>query len=132
MSEVDSMKEQKTSWQEFDKACEFLARCVKENVNVDYITALPRGGLTLAVKLSNILGIPYIESGSLLLSRPNSRILFVDDIYDTGETTNTYVKKLGRQVYTVYWFVREGKERHPNLYYKVAKKGVWIVFPWEE
>ena len=92
------------------------------------VYGLPRGGLVLAVMISNRLGIPMLMS-------PTAGCLIVDDICDTGESLLHYVKNSSGdkvQDYTIATlFYKENKLGIvPNIY-KHFKGEDWIVFPWE-
>lgn len=93
------------SWQDISDATNSItAQMLKDNYKPDLIVGLTRGGLPLAVMLSNKLDIPMktlnvsfrdndttqrdadLISDAFGLFYPRKKILIVDDINDTGAT----------------------------------------------
>lgn len=92
------------SWQQVDNAINnIILQMFNDNWKPEVIIGLTRGGLTPAVKLSNLTGIPMhtldvrlrdtfngyeVESNQKFAKQAikNHNILIVDDINDTGET----------------------------------------------
>ena len=98
-------------------------RAVKEWADGQTFTGvygLPRGGCTLAVMLSHILGLPY-------LAYPKHGCLIVDDISDTGGTLKFY-KLQGYKTTTMYYHASTTAMPDFTMYEKTNK---WIHFPWE-
>ena len=102
------------------------------DLEIENIYGLPRGGLIPAVMLSHQLGIPMAK-GDI---GPNT--LIVDDICDSGETLDKFVKKYQ----TLYSFPFNLKTAvlhykphtscfEPTLYSEKWNKDVWLVYPWE-
>jgi len=66
---------------------------------------------------------------------PGSKVLIVDDIFDTGHTAKAVIEKLSAfnvdlRFATVYWKPDQNQtEFKPDFY--VRKTGKWIVFPHE-
>lgn len=92
------------------------------------IYGVPKGGLPLAVKLSNKLGIP-------LLLAPIDNCLIVDDIYDSGITIVPLYKKFSKTCMFIVWFVdilksQECKDKGITAI-RVKQENDWLVFPWE-
>lgn len=129
------------SWNDFDKAVDKIYEHFKDQ-GITKVVGIARGGLPLAVKLSHKLNVPMetlvwqTRDGEVqdrrkvaqLMQEDLSKVLFVDDICDTGETIcelksmlqsglwTTWVDKLYTQVDFAHWS---------------TKKEDWIVFPWE-
>lgn len=81
------------TWTEFDRAVNKIAKQISEvaegrGIDLEGIVGQNRGGLPLAVALSHKLGIPVIEDPIKPCEgqEDNSRIVWVDDIIDSGET----------------------------------------------
>ena len=102
------------------------------DLEIENIYGLPRGGLIPAVMLSHQLGIPMAK-GDI---GPNT--LIVDDICDSGETLDKFVKKYQ----TLYSFPFNLKTAvlhykphtscfEPTFNAKKWDKDDWLVYPWE-
>ena len=107
------------TWSEFDKSVEYIAnKCRFREFSGIY--GVPRGGICLAVALSHKLKIE-------LITKPIKNSLIVDDIYETGNTLNTF-----RDIEGAMFFVLFSKIK-PTWWNTVfiSKKNQWIVFPWE-
>lgn len=66
-----------------------------------------------------------------------NRILIVDDIFDTGNTVNNVINKLGKdidiKIATVYW--KQDKctlDLKPDYFIRKINKESWVIFPHEE
>jgi hypoxanthine phosphoribosyltransferase len=90
-----------------------------------YITGLPRGGLIPAVMISHALDIPFISPGKIK-QYPQSDILIVDDIADSGETLLKYKK------YTTAVLHYKPQSYHiPTYYAEEVVNEDWIIYPFE-
>ena len=107
------------TWDEFDKSVELIANKCKF-LEFSGIYGIPRGGLCLAVALSHKLKID-------LISKPIKNSLIVDDVYETGNTLNTFKDIEGAMFYVLF------SKIEPTWWNSVfiSKKSEWIVFPWE-
>ena len=107
------------TWTEFDRSVEYIANECKF-LDISGIYGVPRGGLCLAVALSHKLKIN-------LISEPKKNALIVDDIYETGITLNSFKDIEGATFFVLFSKVK------PIWWntVKIAKKGEWIIFPWE-
>jgi|TARA_R100001224_G_C4019162_1_gene148757 xanthine phosphoribosyltransferase len=120
--------------------------------NFTHIIGIARGGLVPAAIMSYELDLPLItcsvssytenEKGKLKINddlnlskfSKDSNLLVVDDICDTGETTDWVTQKLilggiKHEVACIFT-----KRRHVNkikFYGTVVPEDKWIVFPWE-
>src|SRR3989338_5221739 len=119
-------KHQYYSWQKFKKDAPIIAKKIKKSGRkFKNIYGPPRGGLTLAVKLSHLLGdLPILMNKR----RINADTLIVDDIADGGKTLLKYAKK-GYFIVTIFY------KRHckfvPNVWIR-EKREREIDFPWEK
>ena len=101
---------------------EYLVNKIVENIpqGVSNVYGIPRGGLVAAVMISHITGLPFSDSIS-------ESTLIVDDIYDTGETMEPYLKE-GYHCATLF-----SKHNVDNLIVGkyLLHDDNWVVFPWE-
>ncbi len=133
------------SYDEIVEECKKLAGRIKNN-NFNKIIAITRGGMVPACLLAQFLDIRTIDSIALVsygnddkqtelkcLLAPNVDIdeqtLFVDDLYDSGNTYK-YIKKQYPQakcavVYTKY------ADAALDFSATLKAKDKWLVFPWE-
>jgi len=120
-------------WGELEVVTNRLCHLIKKS---DYkfknIFGLQRGGLIPAVMVSHKLGIPMAK-GDI---GPDT--LIIDDICDSGETLDKFVKKYQ----TLYSFPFNLKTAvlhykphtscfEPTLYAEEWKYNNWLVYPWE-
>ena len=119
------MKKRQYTWQEFEKDIPELVRRIKATKRkFNGIYGIPRGGLPIAVKLSNDLNLP------LLIGGVTSKTLIVDDVADSGSTLLPYIS---RRATIVTLFLADKSKIRPHiwLHKKAAKGKEWVVFPWE-
>ena len=110
------------------------------------ILAFKRGGLVLGVYLSHALNIPMdvIESSKYdylaplvvpddVRSNRFSEYLIVDDIVDTGETIEEFIKSSGIRNYQIVTLVGTQKfEGQDRIFFPVTKvSNEFVIFPWE-
>ena len=61
-----------------------------------------------------------------------TKLLVVDDIYDSGYTMKRVIKMLSYySEHRIQSFCLFGKENNLNVSYANEHDGSWIVFPWE-
>lgn len=114
------------TWQEFNIACDYIAKFFKQaGIEIKNIYGIPRGGLIPAVRISHLLGIPLILDPKQI----DKKTLVVDDIVDTGKTTEKYQKK-GIMIASLWY--NPNQCPHVPYYWVYQKTGKWIVFPWEK
>lgn len=125
--------EQNVSWSEIESIVHTLAKKLScSSRKYSSIVALSRGGLVPSRLLADRLDIKKILVDKTNIS---SDSLFVDDIFDTG---NTFAKILPRvddpsRLTFATLFARRGKVLPKQLVYakKTASKGGYVVFPWD-
>ena len=115
------------TWNAVDKFVETISTKYKNKINGVY--GLPRGGLTLAVMISNVMDIPMLAS-------PCKGCLIVDDICDSGESLLHFVNNSSNpdeahQYEIVTMVYKKNKLNVVPDYYEIEKLDNWIVFPWE-
>jgi len=107
------------TWKEFDRGVEEITnRC--KFLELSGVYGIPRGGLCLAVALSHKLKVD-------LVSEPLKNSLIVDDVYETGNTLNTFKNIEGAVFFVLF------SKRSPTWWntLNISSKQEWIVFPWE-
>lgn len=136
------MKKLFLTWAQFDAAAKQIAEHYKD-AGLTRIVGISRGGLPLAVKLSNLLNIPMTPlvwqtrdgdikdgCGLLDLRGETDTILFVDDICDTGETIKQ-IKKITPGTRWCTWITKEQGLTEYQVTSLRPDDERWIVFPWE-
>lgn len=96
------------------------------------ITTVSRGGLIPARLIADQLDIKKIFVDKRKI---NSNSLFVDDIYDTGDTFDEIIKRvdLPSKFVFVTLFARRGKKYPKQLLYgKKTNNNAYVVFPWDK
>lgn len=83
------------------------------------VFGVPRGGLVPAVMLSHKLSLPLID-------KPNDRMLWVDDIIDSGKTLSYWSAKFPNATYTALMGPKESLAYAPR---ETCRS--WYAFPWE-
>jgi len=141
------------TWNDFEKDCTHLTEILDGIKEPMYFVGIHRGGLPLAVKLSNHynskMGIlkyqSYGEGADKLFSFTDfypdlgDIIVIVDDIVDTGKTFNIISEQLKMIEKYNFEAVYISIYRHQNyvssneikLYSCREKCNEWVVFPWE-
>ena len=144
------------TWNNFDDDVEHISEILNSMTNIDgrefYFVGIFRGGLPLAVKLSNRfdsrMGIiqyqSYGEGTDKKLSFPifspkaNDIIVIVDDIIDTGKTldivNDVLLEKGIVDVIYVSLFKHQnyqGLDHKIELYSCREKLNEFVVYPWE-
>jgi hypoxanthine phosphoribosyltransferase len=139
------MKKMNVSWQEYEKRLKrMILEMDKDGRNA--IIAVAKGGLIPATQIANIAEVPFgivhfssydflerptnVEyKGSIFSTVPTTkRVAIVDDIYDTGRTTNSVMALLSACGYydvKAYYLIDKRKKND-----RFSKDG-WVVFPWE-
>lgn len=96
------------------------------------ITTVSRGGLIPARLIADQLDIKKIFVDKRKI---NSNTLFVDDIYDTGDTFDEIIKRVDvpSKLVFVTLFARRGKKYPKQLLYgKKTNNNAYVVFPWDK
>ena len=127
---VDS---QKIGWTEIEKLVKILSEKIR-NTSREFssISTISRGGLVPARLLADHLGIEVIFVDKNTIP-PDS--IFVDDIYDSGNTFKKIISKVENPSTFVFatLFARRGK-KYPKqlLYAKKTMGNEYIVYPWDK
>ena len=124
---------QEVSWHDIESLIKKLSRKISALPrHFDSISTISRGGLVPSRLLADSLGIKKILVDSRTISH-NS--LFVDDIYDSGDTFDKIISKVNNPSNFVYvaLFARQGKKLPKQLIYGKKTDGKkYVVFPWDK
>ena len=124
---------QVVSWNEIESLVEKLSKNILNlSKNFSSITTLSRGGLVPSRLLADSLGIEVILVDQNFIS---SDSLFVDDIFDTGNTFENIILNVDNPSKFVFatLFARCGMKYPKQLVY--AEKTFddsYVVFPWDK
>jgi len=139
------------TWRGINSLCSKIVKKLKDKYPniVDYnIIGLSRGGLVPAVVISNMLNIRRVyslglksyveeEQGKIEIYQVPEltnmdKILLIDDISDTGDSfKNSKEMLVGKTVVTASLTLKPKTSFKPDVFGKVVKNDVWVVFPWE-
>lgn len=149
----------KISWGEVEKLTHRIALEInKDDVQIDLIVPILRGGMPVALLLSSFLKVSEmscIQIRSSIDDNPNtefvqpvckgitnkekikgSKILIVDDILDSKKTldfTISQIEKYNPEKIYVAILYNFNKSTFDEVYSgERAKENKWIIFPWEE
>ncbi|MFY9301390.1 MAG: phosphoribosyltransferase [Candidatus Nitrosotenuis sp.] len=119
-------------WQEIESSVELLVEKITEkNQKFRSISTVSRGGLVPARLVADRLDIKQIFVDMETIPGDS---LFVDDIYDTGETFRRIMERVEDPDNLVFatLFARR-KKQHPRqlIYAKLTKNCEYVVFPWD-
>ncbi|MCE9651745.1 MAG: phosphoribosyltransferase [Nitrosarchaeum sp.] len=124
---------QNVSWTEIEKLVETLSKKVLAmSKDFSSISTISRGGLVPARLLADHMGIDTILVDKNKIPADS---LFVDDIYDSGNTFKKILPKITDPSNFVYatLFARRGKTYPKQLVYSQKTKGnEYIVYPWDK
>lgn len=124
---------QDVDWSEIESIVKRLSNKIsKLPQNFSSITTVSRGGLVPARLIADHLGIKVILVDK---KKNNSNSLFVDDIFDTGDTFDKIIKRVDvpSKLVFVTLFARRGKKYPKQLLYgKKTNDAGYIVFPWDK
>ncbi|MBM2819146.1 MAG: phosphoribosyltransferase-like protein [Nitrosarchaeum sp.] len=124
---------QNVTWTEIEKLTKLLyAKISAISKDFSSISTISRGGLIPARLLADYMGIDviFVDKNKI---QPCS--LFVDDIYDSGNTFKKIIPKISDPSNFVYatLFARRGKKYPKQLIYAKKTKGnEYIVYPWDK
>ena len=120
------------TWAQIEKLAKILSeKITQKNVSFQSISTIGRGGLVPARLLSDRLGINKILVDKKTIP---SNSLFIDDIYDSGDTFKKILTKAESPDLLVYatLFARRGKKFPKQLVYATLTHGnEYVVYPWD-
>lgn len=120
------------SWNNFITAIEKLTHDLDENeLGIDAIYGIPRGGLCLGTTLSHKFKIPLIIKEKHI--KKYTKVLIVDDISDSGDTLQKLTSKYDSKVelVTATWHYNSSRSIFEPDYWVEDNVGKWVVYPWE-
>jgi hypoxanthine phosphoribosyltransferase len=124
---------QKVSWSEIEKLMKILSeKIIATGREFSSISTISRGGLVPARLLADHLGIDIILVDQKKIP---SDSIFVDDIYDSGNTFKKIINKIDSPSEFVYvtLFARRGKKYPKQLIFaKKTNTNAYIVYPWDK
>ena len=127
------MESDSVSWKKIETIAKLLAKKVKSTKReFSSISTVSRGGLVPARLMADIMDIQEILVDK---NKIPSDSLFVDDIYDSGDTFKKILSKVENPSDLVYatLFARKGKRYPKQLVYATKTKGnEYIVYPWDK
>ena len=125
--------EQDVSWDEIELLVDQLCKKIKKLPRTfSSISTLSRGGFVPSRLVADYLGVETIFVDKKKIS---SDSLFVDDIYDTGNTFDNVISKTDNPSKLVFvtLFARRGKKYPSNLIYaKKTNDEAYVIFPWDK
>ena len=120
------------SWPTIETLVRTLAEKIQNtSIQFNSISTVSRGGLIPARLLADRLNIKEIKVDQ---DKIPSDSLFVDDIYDTGNTFQKILPKCEDPENLVFatLFARKGKSYPKQLMYSTQTRGdEYIVYPWD-
>jgi hypothetical protein len=120
------------SWENIESCIAVLIKKILDKgLSFNSISTVSRGGLVPARLIADRLGIKQILVDEETISADS---LFVDDIYDTGETFRRIIERADEQDCLVYatLFARRNEYYPKQLVYAELTKGdEYIVYPWD-
>lgn len=124
---------QKVSWSEVEQLIKHLAdRILNSSRDFSSISTITRGGLIPARLLADRLGINTILVDQKTIPADS---VFVDDIYDSGNTFKKILNKVESPSKLVFvtLFARRGKKFPKQLIYgKKTNSSSYLVYPWDK
>lgn len=130
------------TWEQFDALMGEM-EAILDGSEYDHIIGLSRGGLPIAVKLSNLTGIPMTPitwqtrdghikdfKGLEAVDINYNKILVVDDICDSGQTFSEVKNFLPNATYYAMVTKKVGGQDFAGLFMEGDNR--WVVFPWEK
>ena len=116
------------NWHDYDDYINQIVNWIEQqDLDIQAVYGIPRGGLPMAVSLSHILGVPMILDYKTEYP-PTGDLLVVDDIADTGNTLKDFRKEERNVICTFHYHEQSTIEPDFFVDYKHDK---WIVYPWE-
>jgi uncharacterized protein len=139
------------TWDEYHSLARKLAgQILTDNIHIDEIVAISRGGLTLGHLLTDLLHVPIStftiqsytniqEQGEVRITKPLATplvgkiVLLVDDVADRGTTMVRAIEYLNmftpKKTYTLTLYYKPHSVYKPNYFAQTTS--AWICFPYE-
>lgn len=127
------MESDSVSWSRIESLAKILANKIKATgKEFNSISTISRGGLVPARLMADHLDIHEILADK---NKVLTDSLFVDDIYDSGDTFKKIISKSEDPNLLVFatLFARRGKKYPRQLIFAQKTKGTeYIVYPWDK
>ena len=127
------MLSQNVDWSEIELTVKKLSNKISKLPRTfSSITTVSRGGLIPARLIADQLDIEKIFVDK---KKIDSDSLFVDDIFDTGDTFDKIIQQVDvpSKLVFVTLFARRGKKYPKQLLYgKKTNNNAYVVFPWDK
>ena len=127
------VSKQDVSWNDIEILIDTLSQNIlKLSRNFSSITTLSRGGLVPSRLVADALGIKKIFVDQPIVS---SDSLFVDDIFDTGETFSNVLSNVdapSKFIFTTLFARRGIKYPKQLIYGEKTLDASYVVFPWDK
>jgi hypothetical protein len=124
---------EKISWSEVEKLIKILSeKIISMSREFSSISTISRGGMVPARLLADLLDLDTILVDQKKIS---SDSIFIDDIYDSGNTFKKIINKVDYPSNFVYvtLFARRGKKYPKQLIYaKKTSNNSYVVYPWDK
>lgn len=136
-------------WIQIDVACTMFANGLAYEISTpDLIVAVARGGMIPATLIARKLGVRRLdifqctsyEDGTdkqtnlqvinIPKIRPDEKVLFIDDLVDTGETAKLIKSMYPNALFAALYAKPKGID-HVDFYFERHPQDLWIDFPWE-
>lgn len=139
------------SWDEYHSLARNLAsKILKDQIHIDEVVAISRGGLTLGHLLTDLLRVPIStftiqsytdiqETGEVKITKPLATpldgkiVLLVDDVADRGVTMIRAIEYLKmftpKKIYTLTLYYKPHSTYKPDYFAKTTS--AWVSFPYE-
>jgi hypothetical protein len=119
-------------WYEIEGCVDILVKKIlAKNLHFNSISTISRGGLVPARLVADRLNIKQILVDDETIP---SDSLFVDDIYDTGETFRKIIERTDdpdKLVYAALFARRKSKFPKQLVYAKLTRDNEYLVYPWD-
>lgn len=120
------------NWDEIESAITTLVKkIIDTKIQFRTISTISRGGLVPSRLVADRLGIKQILVDSESIAADS---LFIDDIYDSGETFRKIIQRADDQDNLVFATIyARRKERYPKqlIYAELTRDSEYIVYPWD-
>lgn len=141
----------RVSWEDFHRDARLLAERLARAGDFSAIVAVSRGGLVPAAIVARELGLRIVETVSIasyqaetaqgalrllkpvapdILSLPHERLLFVDDLADTGATASA-LRAMAPGAHLSALYAKPRGAPRLDSYLRSAPQDCWIFFPWD-
>ena len=130
---MNTQNSERISWSQIEKLTQSLAqKIIKTNQSFSSISTISRGGLVPARLLAD-----YLSIDKILVDKDRIPVnsLFVDDIYDSGDTFRKILSKVDdpQNLVFVTLFARKGKKYPKQLIFaKKTHATEYIIYPWDK